>query len=242
MFKGPGPFAVNDERLKAVFELIGSCASVADVGCDHGYLSAALILNGRAERVIASDISPVSAAKAGALAERLGISDRMTARAADGLDAAAELSPPFSIAICGMGGELIAGILERGKATASKAEHIVMQPMRGEAELRRYLYGNGFRITDERVVLDNGRYYQAICAVPNEEDAIPEGFPKDFFRFGWVMAQKRDPNLLPLLKHYRLVYRRELERARLKGRSPEPILREIENTEALMRFIGFIEE
>ena len=49
---------LKDERLSAVFGLIGSAGLVADVGCDHGYLSAELILSGRAERVIASDISP----------------------------------------------------------------------------------------------------------------------------------------------------------------------------------------
>ena len=229
---------LKDERLSAVFGLIGSAGLIADVGCDHGYLSAELILSGRAERVIASDISPVSVNKAAALARAYGIVDRMSAVIADGLSPLKDEPGPYKIAVCGMGGKLIARLLEEGAGEASRAELIVMQPMRGEAELRRYLYENAYRITDERVVREGRRFYQVIAAVPNERDTIPEGFPEGWFRFGWVMAQKREPELIPLLRHYRSVYARELGRARAEGKSPENILAELENTEALLRFMG----
>ena len=218
--------------------MIGKAETLADVGCDHGYLSAAAILSGAAPYALASDISPVSARKAERLAKKLRIQDRMTVVCCDGLAAVQCEEPPYSIAICGMGGELIARILEKGARCARLADKIVMQPMRGEAELRRYLYENCFRITDERVVREGGRFYQIIAAVPNEQDEIPAGFPKDWFRFGWVMARKRDPELIPLLRHYRGVYKRELEKAEDKGASPERILLEIERTEALLRFMG----
>ena len=229
---------LKDARLKAVFELMGEQETVADIGCDHGYLSASLIIEGRVKMAIASDISPVSAQKAAKLAKKLGIEQSMRAVCADGLDPLRGAEPPFAIAICGMGGELIARILERGRESALLARRIVMQPMRGEAEHREYLVKNGYGIEAERVVRERGRYYQVISAVPNGENIIPEGFPKDWYRFGWVMAESREPQLLPLLKHYRAVYERELEKAKSKGRSPEAILRELENTESLIRFIG----
>ena len=228
---------LKTERLRAVCRLLGSCTALADVGCDHGYLSAELIMTGRAERAIASDISPVSAAKAARLAESLGISDRMTALTADGLDCLNGVEPPYSIAVCGMGGELIASIIERGFEAASRAERIVMQPMRGEAELRRYLFEHDFRIEDERVIREGRRFYQVISAVPNRRDMIPEGFPQGWFRFGWVMARRDAENLMPLLAHYASVYKRELSSAERKGRRPEGIVAELERTEALMRFI-----
>ena len=232
---------LGDERLRAVFELMGAAEFAADVGCDHGRLSAALITSGRVKTVYASDISPASADKAAALARELGISDSMRVFCADGLSFLDGAVPGIRIAICGMGGELIAKILSASPDVVSNAALIVMQPMRGEAELRRYLYENRFRITDERVVLDNGRYYQVIAAVPNEQDIIPAGFPKDHFRFGWVMAQKAEPQLMPLLRHYRAVYAGELEKAEKRGKSPENIRKEIENTEELMRFASRFE-
>ena len=227
---------LKDERLRAVFGLLGEAETVADIGCDHGYLSAALVLSGRAKRVIASDISPVSAGKAAALAESLGIGAQMEAVCANGLSCLTGGEPGLKIAVCGMGGELIAKILAAAPGVVSRAELVVMQPMRGEAELRRYLYENRFRITDERVVLDEGRYYQVIAAVPGCRDTIPAGFPEGMFRFGWVMASKPETELMPLLKHYRAVYLKELENAERRGRSPEKLIEEIEKTEALMRF------
>ena len=229
---------LKDERLKAVLALIGKCKALVDVGCDHGFLSAAAVLSGAAGYALASDVSPVSAQKADRLAKRLGIADSMTAVCADGLSAAAHLEPPFSVAVCGMGGELIARILDEGADTASKAERIVMQPMRGEAELREYLFKNGFGIIDERVIREGKRFYQVIAAVPNGENAVPEGFPKDWFRFGWVMAEKHPEELLPLLLHYRAVYEKELEKARARGRDPEPLIDEIGRVDALIRFMG----
>ena len=229
---------LKDERLKAVLALIGRCKALADVGCDHGWLSAAAVLSGAADKALASDISPVSAGKAERLAKRLGIADRMTAVCADGLAPAAGLEPPFSIAICGMGGELIARILEEGRDTARKADIIVMQPMRGEAELREYLFRNGYGITDERVIRDGKRFYQIVAAVPNGENTIQEGFPKDWFRFGWAAAQNHPEELLPLLDHYRAVYVKELEKARARGRDPEQLTEEIARVDGLLGFIG----
>lgn len=228
---------LRDERLAAVFRMLGSSKLIADIGCDHGLLSAALVSEGRAERVIASDISPHSVRKAAKLAESTGFASRMKAVCADGLGALRGEEPPYRLAVCGMGGELIARLIEKDRDAALKAELIVMQPMRGEAELRRYLFDSGFGITDECVVPDSGRYYQVIAAKPGADNIIPEGFPKDCFRFGWVMAEKRDPNLMPLLLHYRSVYENELIKARAKGASPEPVLDELGKTDSLIAFL-----
>lgn len=228
---------LKDERLRAVYELMGSCRTAADIGCDHGFLSAALVMDGKAELAFASDISPVSAEKARALAEKLGISDRMRVYCADGLELPVPLVAPFRVAVCGMGGELIASILERSANIAKAAEKIVMQPMRGEAELREYLYKNGYGIEDERVISENGRFYQVIAAVPGRRDEIPEWFPKDRFRFGWVMAERHGEELLPLLYHYRGVYMKELSRARESGKEPESLVLEIKRTDELIAYI-----
>ncbi|MBO6061625.1 MAG: Nif3-like dinuclear metal center hexameric protein [Clostridia bacterium] len=228
---------LKDERLRAVYELIGQARIVADIGCDHGFLSAALLKNGRAERVIASDISGPSVQKAMTLAENSGLSGKMEVVRADGLSAVPVVEPGLKIAICGMGGELIARILENGREAAESAELIVMQPMRGEAELREYLFSHGYGTVDERVVFDSGRYYQVISAKYGVSCELPEGFPPGFMRFGPVMASRPEPMLLPLLKHYRAVYEGELRLARQRGREPEPLLRELENTDRLITFV-----
>ena len=46
-----------DARLQAVLDFVPEGGAVADIGTDHGYLAAALIEEGRAEYVIASDLN-----------------------------------------------------------------------------------------------------------------------------------------------------------------------------------------
>lgn len=103
--------------------------------------------------------------------------------------------------ILGMGGEVIRSILSRSDSFARSLECIVMQPMRGEAELRSYLYSNNYRIIDEAVVFDSGRYYQLISAKNGAPCQLPDCFEKGF-QFGAEAFNKRDPMLLPLMQRY----------------------------------------
>ncbi len=44
------------ERLSAVARLVRADSVLADVGCDHGFLPAYLLLNGKIKGAVASDI------------------------------------------------------------------------------------------------------------------------------------------------------------------------------------------
>ena len=222
-------------RLDAVAEMLGDWDAAADIGADHGRLAVALLQRGQAKRVIASDISDLSLNKARELAAVCGVEERLSIRTADGLKGL-QKAEAGALAIAGMGGALIARILGGSPEIARSAERIVMQPMRGTAELRYYLRHNGFRIEDERVVYETGRYYQLIAARFGEPEPIPEGFPEGVYKFGWVMAQKREPLLFPLLQRYRAGHLKRLEKAKKAGVVPEALVRELEQLDALLRF------
>lgn len=223
------------ERLTAAAEMLGEAPLVWDVGCDHGFLAAALIEQGRAERVLATDLSPVSVQKTARLAERRGL-DGITAMQADGLSGFIP-EGRYKLALCGMGGELIAEILEAGHDKAMHAELIVMQPMRGEEELRKYLHEHGFRITEERVVCDAGRYYQLISAAYGRPEDIPDWFPKGYYRFGWVMCERPGRELIALLKKYRAVYQARLDGARDRENEPSKLIFELDSVDAIISHI-----
>ena len=153
-------------RLAAAASFLCGFRTVADIGSDHGRLAVALLQQSSATRVIASDISADSLTKARALALRCGVSEEQLAfSVSDGLS---HLAPGEADALvfAGMGGELIARLLEEGTAVAQAAECIVMQPMGGTLELRRFLLEQGYSLVDEQLVLDAGRYYQIIAAKP----------------------------------------------------------------------------
>ena len=227
-------------RLAAAFDMLGRAKIVADVGCDHGCLAAAVACEDAAQRVIATDISSASVGKTKALALSLGLSGRIEAFRADGLSGLLPMveGSPFKIAICGMGGELIAHILEHDIETARRAALVVMQPMRGEAELRLFLREQGFRIEDERVVREGARFYQLIAAAYGSQEAIPDWFPTGFYRFGWVMTQKREAELLPLLLHFRSVYQRELIRAEGFNVQPSALTETIDAVNILIDYLS----
>ena len=220
-------------RLQAAADMITAANHAADIGCDHGRLSVALLQQGRAKRVTASDISGPSLEKARLLANKCGLSEHMHTVVSDGIS---HLTPGCAdaIIIAGMGGELIARILSAAPDVAHSADAIVMQPMRGVEELRRFLRENSFRIVDERLVLDAGRIYQIISAAPGKPGAIPPWFPQDEYSLGHMMFEKSDPLLLPLLEQYKAVHMRRLAQAERKGVSPDALLGIIKRADSLI--------
>ena len=221
-------------RLSETLKLLGKCGCLADIGCDHGRFSVAVIQHHAAKSVIASDISAASLEKAKLLAIRCGCSGQIEFRCTDGFGGFVPGEIDKAV-LTGMGGELIVSILKANTPVVDMLENIVMQPMRGESELREYLYTNGFSVHDEKVVFDSGRYYQIISARRGEPSPIPSFWPENFWRFGPAAFLKHDENLPGLMKVYLSTLNRKLESAEAKGRAPDVLIREKANTEKLIR-------
>ncbi len=141
-----------DNRLKTAAKLCREGKIAADVGCDHAQL--ACYIAGRSRLVIASDVrdGPLRAARK-TVAEQ-GVRNVRVVRS-DGLRG---IDYADDVIICGMGGELIAEIMS-GCRFLSGDTRFILQPMTKPAFLRRWLYGNGFEIIEERTAVDGGRYY-----------------------------------------------------------------------------------
>lgn len=190
-------------------------STVADVGCDHGKLTVALLQSGIAKRVFASDISEKSLAKARELVLKCGLEDYVTFNCASGLSHLSS-GQAEAIVFAGMGGELIARLIAESYSYAQSAKTIVMQPMRGVKELRCYLYKNGFTVFDERIIYDAGRYYQLIAAKPGNM-TFPAEFPLDCYNYGIISFKKRDPLLPKLLNHDLKGLKKQIDQASQKG-------------------------
>ena len=221
--------------MEAALDLLGEQDVLADIGCDHGFFFAAALKRGLCRSVIASDISAPSLEKARRLAEKEELTGRIEFRCCDGF---VGFTPgeATGAALLGIGGELIVSILKRGKDAAQSFGRIVMQPMRGEAELRQYLYENGYAVRDEAVVFDAGRYYQLIAVnyAPDEAAALPPDWPEGYYQFGPVALEKREPELLPMLNRYKAVMDRKLAAAARNGSIPPALTREAECTKRII--------
>ncbi len=150
-----------DKRMKAVANCVREGAVIADIGTDHGKLPIYLVQTGRAKRAIASDINRLPLEKAKGNIEKYGLNEKIDTILTDGLSGIERFSPT-DVVIAGMGGEMIADILENS-TVKKEGVRFVLQPMTKEGTLREYLTNNGYLIYDENIVKER-KIYQIICA------------------------------------------------------------------------------
>ena len=101
-----------DARLSAAAELVRPGEPVADIGCDHGKLTAVLAASGRYPKVIGADLRPGPLAKAEQTLEYAGCKDRAELRLGDGLSV---LSPGevSTIVLAGVSAQTTWEIIEK---------------------------------------------------------------------------------------------------------------------------------
>lgn len=149
------------KRLCTVASYVRSGAVVADIGTDHAYLPIYLALENRIARGIASDINEGPISKARENIHKYGLDNVIDTCIANGLNNI-ESYAPTDILICGMGGELIAQIIEKSSYVKKQGVRLILQPMTMIRELREYLQ-NGFFTIAESVVCEDNKLYQIIC-------------------------------------------------------------------------------
>ena len=145
-------------RLTVAATLVRDGVRVVDVGTDHAYLPVQLVREGKCPSAIACDLRQGPLSNARRHVGEAGLSDRIELRLGNGL-APVEPEEAEDICLCGMGGELIAEILDAARWVQDPGKRLVLQPMTGADDLRRYLAENGFSVDREELVRDAGRLY-----------------------------------------------------------------------------------
>ena len=152
-----------DDRLSTVASLVRNGKRVADIGTDHGYLVAHLVENGVCPGGIAADLRKGPLENARQTVIQQGLSDKIELILSDGLENIPS-DACDDIVIAGMGGNLIAEILEKAPWVKDERINIVAQPMTHAEVLRQYFIDNSFTITEEKTATDGKRYYCIISA------------------------------------------------------------------------------
>ena len=152
-----------NKRLKACASFIRRGAILADVGTDHAYLPLYLLSEGVIDFAYLSDINEGPLAKAKENAEASGFSAKVSLKLSDGAGALSGLGIT-DYAICGMGGELIADIIDRAPQLKDGEIRLALQPMSKPEALRKYLFDSGFEIERELYVTDEGKHYVCMLA------------------------------------------------------------------------------
>lgn len=150
-------------RLAALAELVPRGSRTADVCADHGLLAIELVRSGRSPSALAVDIAEAPLAVARRNVVEAGMADRVALRVGDGLrglDADVDC-----VVIAGVGGRLVVELLARDLADTPDVRALVLQPNKQAEAVREWLSTHGWRIDDERLVREGGRFFQSIRAV-----------------------------------------------------------------------------
>ena len=150
------------DRLLACAAFIHPGDRVADIGCDHGYLSIHLLAKGIADSVIASDVREQPLQSAMRNAARFGVADKMSFYLSDGVR---NIPRDFDTMVCaGMGGDTMVHILQSAPWLRKEQYRLILQCQSKAALLRRYLSENGWFISKETVLRD-GKFLYTVMEV-----------------------------------------------------------------------------
>lgn len=159
------------KRFSKIIAAVPKCQTLADVGCDHGYVGIAALEKGLANFVVFSDISAESLRKAKVNCPT-DFRDNAKFVCQDGLgDEVVDCA-----VIAGMGGLETISVLTKAKHLP---QTLVLQPMRNQTDVRKYLQ------TDYKIIFDqkfcDEKYYDLIVA---EKCAGGSALSDDEIQFG----------------------------------------------------------
>ena len=160
-------------RLSAVAGMVSPGKCIADIGCDHGFVSIALVQSGTAHRVIACDINKGPLEHAKQNIELYGVKDSIEIRLGNGFEPVKKGECDGAV-IAGMGGPLALRILFDGREKIADYKQIILQ-VQSKLPLVRFILDRwGFETTEESMVSEDGKFYPVMKLLPTKKKEFYE--------------------------------------------------------------------
>ena len=145
-------------------DMVSPGGIVADVGCDHGYLSIWLVQTGTCAGALAMDVRKGPLGAAAEHVKECGLEGYIETRLSDGLQSM-EAGEADTLVLAGMGGRLMSRILTEGQDKLKAFRELILQPQSELMEFRRFLRRMGLETVQEAAVAEEGKYYFAMKVV-----------------------------------------------------------------------------
>ena len=176
------------KRLELVASFVPQGSILLDVGSDHAYLPIELVERGQLKSAIAGEVVEGPYQSAVKNVEAHGLKEKIQVRLANGLEAFEEADQVSVITIAGMGGRLIATILEEGMDKLANVERLILQPNNREDDLRIWLQDHGFQIVAESILEEAGKFYEILVV-----EAGQMNLSASDVRFGPFLSKEVNP-------------------------------------------------
>lgn len=194
--------------------------NLADIGSDHAYLPIYAIQHGLITHAIAGEVikGPFEAAKKNVSENQFN--DVIDVRLGDGLSVLRQNESIQNITICGMGGPLIARILNEGRIHLANGPRLILQSNIQTEVLRYTLMTLNYQIIEEVIMEEKGHIYEIVVAAHlGHQDHLD----KKELKFGPKLLQNKNEifykkwrHELEALNHIRNQLNSELHHERLK--------------------------
>ncbi|HWI47744.1 MAG TPA: tRNA (adenine(22)-N(1))-methyltransferase TrmK [Rummeliibacillus sp.] len=162
------------KRLEKVASFVPQNAIVADIGSDHAYLPCYLVLNNLVTSAIAGEVVKGPYESACHEVKQEGLQKQITVRLADGLQAIEHEDHVTAITIAGMGGPLIASILEKDVERLIGVERLILQPNIHAIAIREWAIRRNWKIIDEAILKEDDKIYEVLVLEPGEDTLTEE--------------------------------------------------------------------
>ena len=190
-------------RMKALADMVSKGRIVCDVGCDHGFVSIYLVQQNIAPKVYAMDVRSGPLERAKEHISQYCLEDYIETRLSDGLKNI-QVREADCMLCAGMGGPLMIKILTEGSGKAHAMKELILQPQSELAHFRKFLREEGYRIVEENMIFEEGKYYPMMKAVPVLQEN-PENVDADeqevWDTYGELLLKQKNVVLQQYLEH-----------------------------------------
>jgi tRNA (adenine22-N1)-methyltransferase len=143
------------KRLQTIIDFVPQANIVADIGCDHAYVSISLVLNNKANHVIGVDnkLRPLRIAERNVALFEMKENVTLLRNPIDTIT-----QPIDGCIIAGVGKESAVAMLDEFESTFQSSTWICIQVNAKVIELRKHMATRGYRLIKETVVYDKAFY------------------------------------------------------------------------------------
>lgn len=217
------------DRLQCLADYVPEGSSMADIGTDHGKLPVYLLQRGVCDRVVLSDIGRGPLDRALETIEIQKPPGNFSLRQGDGLSTLAKGEVDV-VVIAGMGGALIASILNHDRNKTASFSRLILQPRNGKDKLRHFLLNHGMQIVAEDLVREGKYFCEIIIAEPTDGELPSSPTAQQQARdldltleVSPLLFQQQHPLLIPFLENKITIEQGILEKIHAGTRGKKPI-------------------